>query len=190
MADQGSKMKLWKAFVVCSALASGQAAFAQDTDISADSIGLDERAYISEVIGDWALQCLRTEDGGEEPCQMYQKLTDGNGTPVMEITVFKLQGRGIITAGASIVVPLETLLTSGLRMQIDSAPERRFDFAFCTEFGCYARLGLTAEDVAALKKGAVAALRIVPAAAPDQEVALDLSLRGFTASYAKVSTAR
>jgi invasion protein IalB len=41
-----------------------------------------------------------------------------------------------------------------------------------------------------LKKGAVAALRIVPAAAPDQEVALDLSLRGFTASYAKVSTAR
>ena len=58
---------------------------------------------------------------------------------------------------------------------------------FCNPVGCYARMGLTPEDVNAFKRGSEAVITIVPALAPDQQVKLTLSLSGFTASYGKVS---
>jgi invasion protein IalB len=46
-----------------------------------------------------------------------------------------------------------------------------------------ARLGFTAEEVEQFKRGVAATLRLVPAAAPNEEVLLELSLSGFTAGY-------
>ena len=46
---------------------------------------------------------------------------------------------------------------------------------------------ITADEVAGFKKGAKATMTIVPAAAPDQKVALDISLKGFTAGYDAVA---
>ncbi|WP_300057667.1 invasion associated locus B family protein [uncultured Roseobacter sp.] len=70
---------------------------------------------------------------------------------------------------------------------IDSQPARRYPFAFCNTIGCYARIGLTEEDVNAFKRGNEAMLTIVPVLAPDQKVDIVLSLSGFTAGYEKVS---
>lgn len=142
--------------------------------------------YTREEIGAWEMRCIKVE-AGEEPCQMYQLLDDGEGAPVAEVSLFRLPDGRKAVAGATVIVPLETSLTSQLTISIDGGKARRYPYAFCNPVGCYVRLGLTNEDVAAFKRGNAAEMVIVPALAPDQKVALKLDLTGFTASYDKVS---
>lgn len=144
-----------------------------------DGIG---RTYTKDTFGDWDLRCIRTEDGND-PCQLYQLLLDSNDTSVAEINIFTVSGNPDIVAGATIVTPLETLLTADLRMAVDAGEVRVYPFAFCRQIGCFSRLGLTAEDIAGFRAGIVANVIIVPAAAPDQTVDLRASLTGFTAAW-------
>ena len=144
--------------------------------------------YAAEQIGDWTLQCIRTE-GGDDPCQMYQLLSDGDGNAVAEFTLFRLPEGQQAAAGAMVAVPLETLLTQQLTIQVDSSGAKRYPFMFCNTVGCYARVGFTAQDIASFKRGNVAKMSIVPMLAPDQKVELNLSLTGFTATYDKVTVA-
>ena len=143
------------------------------------------QTYTKEVIGAWEQRCVRTE--AEDPCQMYQLMDDGEGVPVAEFSLFRLPGDGKAKAGATVVVPLETALPNQLVINIDGGKAKRYPYAFCNQVGCYARIGLTDADVNAFKRGNLAVITIVPALAPDQEVKLNLSLEGFTASYEKAS---
>jgi len=138
--------------------------------------------YIREEFGDWVLRCLRAPDG-PDPCHLYQLLLDDEENAVAEISLFPLPAGGQAAAGAAIVVPLETLLTEQLTISVDGQAPRRYPFTFCNRAGCVSRVGFTADEVNQFKRGARANLRIVPAAAPDQEVVLDISLIGFTAGY-------
>ncbi len=138
--------------------------------------------YVKAEHGDWMLQCFPVEDG-EEPCQLYQLLKDEVGTDVAEVAIFRLPTGGQAVAGATVTVPLETLLTAQLTIAVDGAKGKRYPFSFCSPVGCYARIGFTAEDIAAFKRGAKATVTLVPAPAPDQKVTLDMSLSGFTAAY-------
>jgi len=144
------------------------------------------KTYTKEIIGAWEMRCIKT---GEEvdPCQMYQLMEDAQGNPVSEVSLFRLPGNGKAQAGATVVVPLETSLPQQLTMSVDGSTGRRYPFSFCNPVGCYVRLGLTGQDVAAFKAGNEAKITIVPALAPDQKVELTLSLSGFTASYDQVS---
>jgi len=138
--------------------------------------------YLRDVFGDWALRCLKVEDG-EDPCQMYQLLNDADGNAVAEIAIVVLPDSGQAVAGATIVAPLETLLTEQITLRVDGGQARRFPFNFCNVGGCVTRLGLTGEDVALFRRGAEATLTMVPAAAPDQTVTVTMSLSGFTAAF-------
>ena len=142
-------------------------------------------SYVKEAFNDWELRCVRVESGAE-PCQLYQLLKDGQGTSVAEIGLFSLPEGGEAAAGATIIVPLETLLTAGLRLGVDAAQPKIYPFTFCSQVGCVARVGFTAEEVESFRKGNKAVLTIVPAVAPDQTVALDVSLSGFTAGFEAV----
>ena len=138
--------------------------------------------YVREVFGDWALRFLVAEVG-EDPCQMYQLLLDPSENPVAEISIVPLADGGPAVAGVVVVVPLETLLTEQLTLSIDGGEARRYAFNFCNRAGCVARFGLTDEQVALLKRGASGVLTIVPAAVPDQQINLTMSLIGFTAGF-------
>lgn len=146
------------------------------------------QTYIREENGDWEMRCIRVEEG-EDPCQMYQLMTDSEGTPVAEISIFRLPEGGRAVAGATIIVPLETSLPQQLTMRVDAGQARRYPFAFCNSVGCYSRVGLVQEEVDSFRRGSEATLTIVPALAPDQKVDLTLSLSGFTASYEKTAVA-
>lgn len=152
------------------------------TAVPEDGIG---SSYTAATFDLWEQRCVRTEDGAD-PCQLYQLLKDSTGGPVAEITMFSLPAGNQAAAGASVVVPLETLLTANLLIAIDATPAKIYPFSFCTQLGCIARVGFTAEEIAQFKKGAKAKVTIVPAAAPDQKVELDLSLKGFTAGFEAV----
>jgi invasion protein IalB len=75
------------------------------------------------------------------------------------------------------------LLTQQLTLQVDDGQARRYPFTFCNAAGCVSRVGFTSEEIALFKRGNAATIRMVPAAAPDQEVILSVSLTGFTAAY-------
>ncbi|MBD3663272.1 invasion associated locus B family protein [Sulfitobacter aestuariivivens] len=144
------------------------------------------KPYTREVVGSWEMRCLKTAEG-DEPCQMYQLLDDGQGNPVAEVSLFRLPGGGKAVAGATIVVPLETSLPAQMNIAVDGGKAQRYPFAFCNPVGCYVRLGLTERDVATFKRGKQAVVTIVPALAPDQKVELTLSLDGFTRGFNQVS---
>ena len=167
------------------ASSSNEATTAVGTDLStgtpesAQGVG---QTYVEASYGDWEMRCIKTENGND-PCQLYQLLVDGNDNSVAEINLFVVNGNPDIVAGATIVTPLETLLTANLRMAVDAGEARVYPFSFCRTIGCFSRIGLTEGEVASFRKGASARVVIVPAAAPDQTVELKASLSGFTAGW-------
>ncbi|SMR72044.1 Invasion protein IalB, involved in pathogenesis [Aliiroseovarius halocynthiae] len=195
------KIELIKSLSLVAALSLGTAAIAQDnsdastedTPAAQPSVDLGEpvdatrqpgQTYVEKVTGDWERKCITMPEGrGDDPCQMYQLLKDETGNPVAEISLGKLPEGNQVAAGATVVVPLETLLTQQLTIAVDGTQGRRYPFRFCTQLGCVANIGFTTEEISGFKKGAKATLTITPAAAPDQRVNLNMSLTGFTAAY-------
>ncbi|TNF19941.1 MAG: invasion associated locus B family protein [Rhodobacteraceae bacterium] len=145
------------------------------------------QTYVREPIGDWELRCIRTENPEDDPCQLYQLLKEENGNPLAEISMFRLPEGNKLPAGATIIVPLETLLTGQLGIAVDNGQPKSYPFSFCNRQGCFARIGLTAEDIASYKRGVAAKVMIRPYAAPDQIVSSTMSLKGFTAGFDKAS---
>lgn len=141
--------------------------------------------YIKEKFGDWSLRCFRNENG-DDPCQLYQLLREEGGNPVAEFSVFRIDNQTPAVAGATAIVPLVTLLTEELKLSVDGGTAKSYPYRVCTEAGCVAQMGLTAEDVNRFKKGAKAQMVLVPAQAPDQTVTIDISLTGFTDGYEAV----
>lgn len=154
---------------------------------AADGVG---STYVAANFEAWEQRCVRTESG-IDPCQLYMLLKDDQGNSVAEFTLFGLPegGEGPAVAGATFIAPLETLLTAGMMLQIDTGKPKAYPFTFCAQIGCVARLGFTAEEVEQLKKGANTVITIVPFVAPDQKVTLTASLKGFTAGFEAVNVA-
>ena len=126
--------------------------------------------YTREVFSDWDLRCVTVAEG-KEPCQLYQLLKDKEGNPVAEVALFGLPEGSEAVAGATIITPLETLLTQQLTLSVDAGAGKRYPFSWCSTVGCFSRIGLTATDIADFKKGNAINMVIVPVAAPDQKAA-------------------
>lgn len=146
----------------------------------------DDPTYVKEEYGDWQLKCFRSE-GEEDPCQMFQLLREETGNPIAEFSLFRLPEGSQAVAGATVVVPLGTLLTEQLKISVDGGKAKGYSYSFCSLVGCYARIGLTKADLDAFKRGNEANLTIVPAQAPDQKVTIKASLTGFTAAFENAS---
>jgi invasion protein IalB len=155
------------------------------TEAPADGVGT---TYTAETFGSWEQRCVKTEDGAD-PCQLYQLLKDDQGNAVAEISLFGLPAGQQAAAGATIIAPLETLLTEDLSMSIDKSAARKYPFSWCSNIGCISRVGFTQAEIDGFKKGNEATLTIVPVVAPDQKVNLKVSLSGFTAGYDAVNKA-
>lgn len=150
-----------------------------------DDIG---STYTAASFDKWEQRCVKTEDGAD-PCQLYQLLKDSSENPVAEISMFGLPAGGEAVTGATIIVPLETLLTAELTMKVDGGKARKYPFSWCAPIGCVARVGFTQAELDGFKKGNEAKLTIVPLVAPDQSVEVTVSLAGFTAGYEAVNKA-
>lgn len=194
--------RLLSTLPLIAALALGSAALAQDegdeaqsddTPVTTDELDMgqeiqEDPSYVKETYGDWQLQCFRSE-AEEDPCQMFQLLREDAGNPIAEFSLYKLPGDAQAVAGATIVVPLGTLLSEGLKIAVDDGPAKAYGYSFCSMVGCFARIGFTQGDIDAFKSGGEAKLVIVPAQAPDQTVVISASLDGFTKAYENVSIA-
>ena len=153
------------------------------------ALGGGPEIYVREEHGDWEIRCLKAPEGQDDPCQLYQRLADQQGNPTADVNFFDLPDGNEIVAGATVLTPLQTLLTAQVTMTVDGGQPRRYPYSFCDTTGCYSRMGFTAEDIAAFKRGAKATLIVVPALAPDQRAELTMSLIGFTAGMAAIEVA-
>jgi invasion protein IalB len=202
-------MRIATAAALCGAMAWPLATLAQEATAPAepaapadaapeDNLSLGQEVgdggigstYSAAKFDDWDQRCARSGTDAD-PCQLYQLLKDDAGNAVAEFTVFGLPegAGGEAEAGATFIAPLETLLTTGLTLQIDAAKPKAYPFAFCADLGCVVRLGFTAAEVEAMKKGAKMTATIVPFVAQDKKVNLNISLKGFTAGYEAVNAA-
>lgn len=142
--------------------------------------------FVKSTYDLWEQRCIKDEQG-KDVCQLYQLLKDKDGNAVAEFSMFNLPAGGEAAAGATVVVPLEVLLTENLIMAIDGGKAKIYPFTFCYKDGCVARVGFTKAEVDQFRKGAKGTLTVVPAALPEEKISVDLSLKGFTAGYDEVS---
>lgn len=143
--------------------------------------------YAKSTHQDWTIRCIKAEEG-VDPCELYQLLQDSDGNSVAEMTLIPLEN-GDVSAGATLVAPLETDLTRGLSVSIDNGEVRGYPFSFCAPVGCVSRMGFTAPELSELKRGAGATVSLLPFGADaENPVNLDLSLSGFTAAFDEMSS--
>ena len=144
--------------------------------------------YVAQTFDSWQMRCIKT-DNGADPCELYQLMKDGEGNSVAEMTLIPLANGGQAAAGATVVSPLETDLQQGIKLKVDSGAAKAYPFNFCAPVGCVSRVGLTADELAGLKRGNTATISVLPYGAPkDAAVNLNLSLKGFTAAYSTLET--
>ena len=138
--------------------------------------------YVKTTEGDWKVQCIRVETG-TEPCEMFQVMSDKDGNKVASISVLGLPKGKEAVAGATIATPLESALTAGVTLQIDTQKPIKLPYSFCSQVGCFSNVVLKADELDLFKKGKKIAMTIVPMRAPDQKVELEISLKGFSAAW-------
>jgi len=165
-----------------------------DGEITSDELPLDMgtevgaedgpgTTYVKERFETWELRCVRVKEGQTEPCHLFQLMKDDKGVAIAEMNIIALPAGQQAAAGATVVTPLETLLTKQLTIAIDGGAKKRYPFTWCGNVGCYSRIGFTNGDIASFKRGVKATLTIVPVFAPDETISVNLSLAGFTAGY-------
>lgn len=147
--------------------------------------------YVAEIFRDWQVRCIRSE-GEDIPdrCEMFQLLEEENGNPVAEFRIAAaLIDDGETVANATILTPLDTLLSPGLQIRVDDAEPAVVPYAFCRPIGCFVQLSLTAENVAQFENGAdtqvvlFALIRDELGQMGGAPVPTTASLRGFTAAF-------
>lgn len=146
--------------------------------------GLPAQAQDGQVFKDWRVRCLPDGTGtGKTNCVAeHVAVNKETSKPVLLIRAH--YGTPDSNPVAVILVPLLVRLPPGLRLQIDGGPAVTVPFVFCAPDGCLARVPLTAELLAAFKKGLSG--QVVVQVQQTREVATPFSLRGFTAGLAAV----
>ena len=139
--------------------------------------------YLREKYGEWELRCIKAEVMKDEECRVFNFLVDQDGNTIAQLDMQVLSEGGKAVAGVDIATPLGSLLTAQVFLKIDAGKAKRYPYTWCDQQGCYARFGMTQEEIEAMKRGAKANVIISSVAAPDQPLSMDLSLSGFTAVW-------
>ncbi|MEM6623112.1 MAG: invasion associated locus B family protein [Pseudomonadota bacterium] len=130
--------------------------------------------------GDWEVRCI----DGTDVCAMSQLGSTEAGERALLVTVQRISGvtadNGITIPGAMTVqAPLGILLPYGIRLKIDADPVVPLPLNRCLPAGCISQAPMQEEAVAKMKAGSTAVFGFFL----DQEIIVNISLRGFTKAY-------
>ena len=160
----------------------------------ADSLSIDDtmmsepqktEPYIKERFENWSLKCIKPVNSIER-CEANQIIFNQNQQPVAEISIIKLPKGQVAAAAATIIVPLETILSEGLVLAIQELEPKKYQFKFCNSLGCYSQIGLTDDEVEALKRKEKASIFLKHISSGDQQIVIPMSLDGFTKTFSNV----
>ena len=160
----------------------------------ADSLSIDDtimskpqktEPYIKERFENWSLKCIKPVNSIER-CEANQIIFNQKQQPVAEISIIKLPKGQVAAAAATIIVPLETILSEGLVLAIQELEPKKYQFKFCNSLGCYSQIGLTDDEVEALKRKGKASIFLKHISSGDQQIVIPMSLDGFTKTFSNV----
>ena len=160
----------------------------------ADNLSIDDtmmsepqktEPYIKERFENWTLKCIKPVNSVER-CEANQIIFNQKKQPVAEISIIKLPKGQVAAAAATIIVPLETILSEGLVLAIQELEPKKYQFKFCNSLGCYSQIGLTDNEVDALKRKAKASIFLKHISSGDQQIVIPMSLDGFTETFSNV----
>ena len=161
----------------------------------ADSLSIDDtmmskpqitEPYIKERFENWTLKCIKPLNSIER-CEANQIIFNQKQQPVAEISIIKLPKGQVAAAAATIIVPLETILSDGLVLAIQELEPKKYQFKFCNSLGCYSQIGLTDDEVEALKRKEKASIFLKHISSGDQQIVIPMSLDGFTKTFSNVT---
>ena len=160
----------------------------------ADSLSIDDtmisepqkkEPYIKERFENWSLKCIKPVNSIER-CEANQIIFNQKQQPVAEISIIKLPKGQVAAAAATIIVPLKTILSEGLVLAIQELEPKKYQFKFCNSLGCYSQIGLTDDEVEALKRKEKASIFLKHISSGDQQIVIPMSLDGFTKTFSNV----
>ena len=160
----------------------------------ADSLSIDDTVmsepqkmepYIKERFKNWTLKCIKPVNSIER-CEANQIIFNQKKQPVAEISIIKLPKGQVAAAAATIIVPLETILSEGLVLAIQELEPKKYQFKFCNSLGCYSQIGLTDDEVEALKRKEKASIFLKHISSGDQQIVIPMSLDGFTKIFSNL----
>ena len=161
----------------------------------ADNLSIDDtimsepqktEPYIKERFENWSLKCIKTVNSIER-CEANQIIFNQKQQPVAEISIIKLPKGQVAAAAATIIVPLKTILSEGLVLAIQELEPKKYQFKFCNSIGCYSQIGLTLEDLEALKRKGKASIFLKHLSSGDQQIVIPISLSAFTTTFSKAT---
>lgn len=162
-------------FVLCvvgglSAFTTGAAAQAQDV--------------LKATHGDWEVRCIE----GTNTCAMSQIGNTADGKRALLVTIQRVSGlRGEnganIPAVMTVQIPLGILLPYGVRLKIDNDQVVPVLLSRCLPQGCVSQTRMLDEAVSKMKAGSTAVFGFFL----ENEVLVNVSLRGFTKAYNSLS---
>ena len=141
--------------------------------------------YIKESFENWTLKCIKPVNSIER-CEANQIIFNQKQQPVAEISIIKLPKGQVAAAAATIIVPLETILSEGLVLAIQELEPKKYQFKFCNSLGCYSQIGLTDDEVEALKMKEKASIFLKHISSGDQQIVIPMSLDGFTKIFSNL----
>jgi invasion protein IalB len=144
------------------------------------------QTYAKKVYGDWELLCVKTAEG-PEPCEMGQLILDENSNAIADVRVFPLPPGNAAIAGGTFINPLGVALQNGIVFGVDDKETKQYPYQFCTSVGCIARVGFTPLELQAMRKGKNGKLVFRMMNSGDQQVAVNVSLKGFATGYAELT---
>jgi len=131
----------------------------------------------------WEVRCPE----GAEGCRLVSRGLDAEGNEVVNIAMQGLPEGSAASMGVTIVTPLLTLLPRGVTVRVDGEAPAGFPFSWCDIQGCYARYGLTADEVQALRTGTAIKVSIFAVTNQGDAIEATISLAGFTAAEADLA---
>lgn len=131
---------------------------------------------LTERYRDWTVQCV-TPEGDARRCFMAQVLAQ-DSKRILQVEFTLAGGEPTMV----ILAPLGLLLTAGARLAIDDNPPRTLPFRTCLPTGCLVPDTPGETVLSSLRRGRSMAVTLV-AAQNEEEIALTVSLAGFSAAY-------
>lgn len=139
---------------------------------------------LNETHGDWTVVCTTAQETVR--CAIAQNQVGGENRQRV-LAVELLAAEGGTSANGMLVLPFGLKLDDGVRLALDEAePFQTLRFSTCMPTGCLVPLVFDADAVSALRAASVLALK-ANANDTGQEVALSVSLNGFTSALARAA---
>jgi len=138
----------------------------------------------------WSVVCGDAKNS--QTCRMEQKLFAQKVVKGQQQTLGKVLGLTVLYAGKKsrqpmlvMDLPLGVDLRPGMVLRVDNGKETTAPYLRCMKTGCLARLRLTPQMVAMMRKGLKLRVGFRPFGSA-KTVVVDASLKGFTKAFARL----